>query len=167
MTGPDPAVQPALRNRRTDVVERLVRGLSPQAVREQRRKLLWLRGKHYGVLVVALGALALIESTQGRPASLFVSRHPFMLLIAALAPLASVLEYLRIKPMSPVNRELAEMSVPPGSPCPRCGEVPLSGALVCPSCRKVLRPLRAFLPAVAGLLIALLIILYRGGVFSR
>src|SRR5262249_13912687 len=66
----------------------------------------------------------------------------------------------------PITQEEAERLAPAGPACARCGEVPIAGMSVCPSCRNLLRPWVILVGSTVVLLLLLLGVLYRHGAFQ-
>jgi hypothetical protein len=148
---------------RTDVIDRLVGGVTPNEATVARRALLRLWAKGIALLVVALGVVVVLDLASGKGAGEIFWGHPFLFLVAPLVPVSVAIQYRRLKPRPPMSLQAAEMLAAPGPACPRCGEVPLKGALICPSCHNLLRPLMVVLPGALVLLGALLVLLYRRG----
>ena len=155
-----------LGTKRIDVIDRLVRGVTPDEAHVRRRALLRVWGRVIALLVGALALVVIIELASGKGAGEIFWDHPFLFLGAPLVPVSVAIQYRRLKPSAPMTLEAAEMLAPPGRPCPRCEEVPLMGAPICPSCNNVLRPLVVVIPGALILLAALLVLLYRRGAFT-
>jgi hypothetical protein len=133
----------------------------------ERRALFQTWGKLIGLMGIALAVVVILEFKRGQRADEIFWKHPFFFLGAALVPMFAAVHYWRVKPSAPMTLEAAEILAAPDRPCSRCGEVPLRGTPICPSCRSVLRPLVVVLPGALILLVALLVMLYRRGAFTR
>ena len=155
-----------LGTRRAEVIARLVRGLTPAEANLARRTLLHIWGKVIGLMAIAMAVVVILDLETGEPADEIFWSHPFLFIAGALVPLFAAINYRRVKPAAPMTLETAEMLAPAARPCSRCGEVPLTGTPVCPSCMSVLRPLVVVLPGALMLLTALLVMLYRRGAFT-
>jgi hypothetical protein len=152
-----------LGTRRAGVIEQLVRGVTPDEATAARRALLRFWGKGIALLVVALGVVVVLDPASGEGASELFWAHPFMFLTVPVALVSVAIQYRRLKARPPMSLEAAEMLAIPGPPCRRCGEVPVKGTPICPSCHNLLRPVVVALPGALILLVALLVLLYRRG----
>ncbi len=88
-----------------------------------------------------------------------------VVLLALAALLFLAIEFRRLGPRLPITQAEAERLAPSGPACARCGEVPVLGMSVCPSCRHLLRPWLIVVPSALVLLAMLLAVLYRHGAF--
>jgi len=91
--------------------------------------------------------------------------NPVLLMGAAATPFF-VIEYRRLGSRPPIALEQAERLGLAGQACARCGEVPLRGIPVCPSCWNLLRPWAVPVWTTVVLLLLLLAVFYRHGAFT-
>ena len=145
---------------RAQVIDELVRGISAEESRARRRAVLRRNAKMLGVVLLLVSVVLFLDPKARR------SDWTTTLLMVALAAPFLVIEYHRLKPRAAVTREQAERLAPAGPACARCGEVPIEGMAVCPSCRNLLRPWAVLVPSAAVLLLLLLAVLYRHGAFQ-
>jgi len=145
-----------------DVIADLVRGISPEESRLRRRVVL-----RRGALMLAfllMGLVGLLLDPNGWKFSDLIW-NPAVPIAAATVPFF-VIEFRRLGPRVPMTQEEAERLAPAGPVCARCGEVPIAGMSVCPSCRNLLRPWAILAPSAVVLLLMLLAVLYRHGAFQ-
>ena len=145
---------------RAQVIDELIRGITPEESRARRRAVLRRDAKMLGVVVLLVTVVFLLDPKAQ------LSDWTGTILMMALASTFFVIEYRRLKPRAPVTREEAERLAPAGPACARCGEVPIAAMPVCPACRNLLRPWAVLLPSAAVLLLLLLAVLYRHGAFQ-
>ena len=145
-----------------DVIADLVRGISPEESRLRRRVVL-----RRGALMLALllmGLTTFVFDPEGwKPSDLLWSPAVF---IAALVAPFLIIEFRGLRPRAPITQEEAERLARAGPACARCGEVPIAGMSVCPSCRNLLRPWPILVGSAVVLLLMLLPVLYRHGAFQ-
>ena len=148
------------------MIQGLVRGITPEEARQQRKALVRVGSKIGALLVIALAVVVVLEVQSGSIIIDIFWSYPFFILGLLAAPVSIVIQYRRLRPSAPMTLEAAEALTPPGSPCPRCADIPLRGTAVCPTCGTLLRPVIAVLPGALLLLGALLVLLYRRGAFT-
>jgi hypothetical protein len=150
---------------RPEVIQGLVRGITPDEAREARTALLKSFSKIGALVVIAVAIVVALERDSSNGILDILWSHPLLILATPVVPVCLVIQYRRLRPRAPMTLEAAEAFAPPGTRCPRCDEIPLSGAPICPRCHNLLRPLVVVLPGALLLVGALLVLLFRRGAF--
>jgi len=147
---------------RAKVIADLVGGITQEESRARRRFV--LRRGALMFAFIAIGLIASILDPNGWTLSDLLW-SPVVFIAAVTVPFL-IIEHRRLRPRAPLTQEEAERLAPAGRVCARCGEVPIAGMSVCPSCRNLLRPWAILVGSAVVLLLMLLAVLYRHGAFQ-